>query len=330
MGSLDGKVALITGAAGGIGRATTRLFSEEGAKGIVMADIWDEKGEKIAKELGPKVVYIHTDVSQEVNIIKAINLAVEKFGQLDIVFSNAGNPGPSGIIEDVPTDEFDHTIAIHLRAAFLCMKHSIPIMKKQGSGCFLTTSSIAAFQQGMGTLAYSLSKAAIIQLTRIAAIELGAFGIRANAIAPGYMATGIFGQGAGMSREAAEKMGELMKEIFANSQIIPRSGLPEDIASAALFLASNSSSFITGITLLVDGGILSGRILQDPEETQEQWFKVISGLNPEDQKILMTMVMENAKKREEQLKYLRPELRERELKRMQKLAEKRKSGLKKE
>ena len=323
MGILDGKVALITGAAGGIGRATSKLFIEEGAK-VVMADIWDEMGEKIAQELGQNAVYIHSDVSQESDIKNTINLAVEKFGSLDIVFSNAGNPGPGGGIEDIPTDEFDKTVAIHLRAAFLFMKHSIPIMKKQGSGCFLTTSSVAGFQQGMGTLPYSLSKAGIIQLTRIAAVELGIFGIRANAIAPGGIATGIFGQGMGISRNGAEKMAELMKGTLAEGQAIRRAGLPEDIANAALFLVSDSSSFITGETLKVDGGLLSGRIPQDPEESQERWVEMMKKLDPEDQKIMTERGQEGIKKTMENLKFLKPEIREKIIKRMQRMAAKRK------
>ncbi|KKN64560.1 hypothetical protein LCGC14_0490460 [marine sediment metagenome] len=323
MGILDGKVALITGAAGGIGRATSKLFIEEGAK-VVMADIWDEMGEKTAQELGQNAVYIHSDVSQESDIKNTINLAVEKFGSLDIVFSNAGNPGPGGGIEDIPTDEFDKTVAIHLRAAFLCMKHSIPIMKKQGSGCFLTTSSVAGFQQGMGTLPYSLSKAGIIQLTRIAAVELGIFGIRANAIAPGGIATGIFGQGMGISRNGAEKMAELMKGTLAEGQAIRRAGLPEDIANAALFLVSDSSSFITGETLKVDGGLLSGRIPQDPEESQERWVEMMKKLDPEDQKIMTERGQEGIKKTMENLKFLKPAIREKIIKRMQRMAAKRK------
>ncbi len=323
MGILDGKVALITGAAGGIGRATSKLFIEEGAK-VVMADIWDEMGEKTAQELGQNAVYIHSDVSQESDIKNTINLAVEKFGSLDIVFSNAGNPGPGGGIEDIPTDEFDKTVAIHLRAAFLFMKHSIPIMKKQGSGCFLTTSSVAGFQQGMGTLPYSLSKAGIIQLTRIAAVELGVFGIRANAIAPGGIATGIFGQGMGISRNGAEKMAELMKGTLAEGQAIRRAGLPEDIANAALFLVSDSSSFITGETLKVDGGLLSGRIPQDPEESQERWVEMMKKLDPEDQKIMTERGQEGIKKTMENLKFLKPAIREKIIKRMQRMAAKRK------
>jgi len=308
MGKLDGKVALITGAAGGIGRATSRLFVEEGVKGLVMADIWDEMGEKVAEELGPNVIYIHTDVSQESDITNAINLTIEKFSRLDIVFSNAGNPGPGGGIENIPTDDFDHTIAIHLRAAFLFMKHSIPIMKKQGSGCFITTSSVAAFQHGMGGLPYSLSKAAIIQLTRIAAVELGVFGIRANSIAPGFIATGIFGTGFGLSRDGAEKLAKFMRNSPSNGQAIRRAGLPEDIANTALFLASDSSSFISGITLKVDGGLLSGRIPQDPEEENEEeiWIEMIKDLDLKDRRIMENIVQEENKKFIELLDYFKP------------------------
>ena len=316
MKTLERKVALITGAAGGIGRATSKLFLEEGAKGVIMADIWDEMGEKTADELGPNAIYIHTDVSQESDIRKSIELTIEKFGRLDIVFSNAGNPGPGGGIEDVPTNEFDHTMAIHLRAAYLYMKHSIPIMKKQGSGCFICTSSVASFQQGMGTLPYSLSKAGINHLVRIAAVELGLFGIRANAIAPGGIATGIFGQALGLSRNGAEKFAKLMKETLAEGQAIRRAGSPEDIANAALFLGSDSSSFITGITLKVDGGMLSGRIPQYPQEGQERWLKMVQSLDDEEQKIMAERAQEGMKKMLEDLQYLKPELRAKIRKRM--------------
>ena len=326
MGRLDGKVALITGAAAGIGKATSKLFIQEGAKGVVMADILDEMGEKVANELGQNAIYIHTDVSQEDNIKKVIDLTVDKFGRLDIVFSNAGNPGPGGAIEDVPVDEFDYTVAVHLRAAFLCMKYSIPIMKKQGSGCFVTTSSVAAYQHGMGTLPYSLSKAGIIQLTRIAAVELGIFGIRANAIAPGGIATGIFGQSAGVSRNGSEKMAVMMKDLLGDMQAIRRAGLPEDIANAALFLASDDSSFISGITLLVDGGMLSGRIPQYPEENQAKWSEMMEKLDPEDQKILAQRAQEGMMKMMEDLKYMKPEIREKVTKRMQRMAQRRAEG----
>jgi len=327
MGQLNGKVVLITGAAGGIGRATSKLFIEEGATGVVMVDIWDQMGEKTAKELGPNAIYIHADVSKESDIKKSIDFTIKKFGHLDIVFSNAGNPGAGGRIEEIDTDEFDHTIAIHLRAAFLYMKYTIPIMKKQGSGCFICTSSVAGFQQGMGSFPYSLSKAGLVHLVRIAAVELGAFGIRANAIAPGFIATGIFGQGYGLTREGAERLADLMKKTPSDGQAIRRAGLPEDIANAALFLASDSNSFVTGITLKVDGGLLSGRIPQDPQENMERWWEMISQLNPEEQQIITSRMEEGAQKAMEDLKYMIPEVRERIVKRMQKMVERRKQIL---
>jgi len=201
-------------------------------------------------------------------------------------------------------------------------------MKKQGSGCFICIGSVAGFQQGMGGLAYSLSKAALIHLVRIAAVELGIFGIRANTIAPGGIATGIFGQGIGFSRETAEKWGDLRKVFMADGQAIRRAGIPEDIANAALFLASDSSSFITGETLLVDGGLLSGRIPYDPQEGQENFYKALQELDPEDQKIMINGIQEGAQKSMEQLKFLKPEIRERIMKRMQRMAERRQEVLK--
>ncbi|MFX1481102.1 MAG: SDR family NAD(P)-dependent oxidoreductase, partial [Promethearchaeota archaeon] len=194
---------------------------------------------------------------------------------------------------------------------YLYLKYLIPIMKKQGSGCFISTSSVAAYQQGMGSLPYSLAKAGLIQLTRIAAVELGIFGIRVNAIAPGGIATGIFGQGMGLSREDAEKWAELRKDGMVDQQPLRQAGLPMDIAKAALFLASDSSSFITGETLLVDGGLLSGRIPYDQEEGMEKFYRNLSKLNPEDQKRILTGIEEGSKGALDNLQFMKPEIRER-------------------
>lgn len=329
MGELDGKVALITGAAGGIGKATSKLFIEEGAKGVIMVDIWDEMGEKTANELGPNTFYFHADVAQESDIKDSIEFTIEKFGQIDIIFSNAGNPGPGGGIQDISTDDFDTTIAIHLRAAYLYLKYAIPIMKKQGSGCFIITSSVAAYQQGMGSFPYSLAKAGLNQLTRIAAVELGIFGIRVNAIVPGGIATGIFGQGMGLSRDDAEKWAELRKEGMVDQQPLRQAGLPIDIANAALFLASDSSSFITGETLLVDGGLLSGRIPYDQEEGMERFYRNLSKLNPEDQKRILTGIEEGSKETLYNLQFMKPEIRERIRKNIERQTKMRKEGLEK-
>ena len=324
MGKLDGKVVIITGAASGIGKATSRLFIEEGAK-VVMADITDETGKKIADDLGINAEYVHTDVSNESEIINIINFAVEKFGgRLDVVFSNAGNPGPGGLIEDIETVDFDKTVSIHLRAAYLFMKHSIPIMKKQRSGSLISTSSVSAYRSGMGTLPYSCSKAAILELTRIAAVELGPFGIRANAIVPGGIVTGIFSASYGLSQNGVSKFGDYLRKSLANNQAIRRAGEPEDIARVALFLASDDSGFITGQPIIVDGGLLAGRTLPpDPEEMIDNYYEMLNSLNPEDRQIIISSLQEGAIRAQKQLQYLTPEEREKAIKNMQEIAERR-------
>ncbi len=324
LGKLDGKVAIITGAASGIGKATSRLFVEEGAK-VVMADISDEIGKKIADDLGVNAEYVHTDVSNESEIINVINFTVEKFGgRLDIVFSNAGNPGPGGLIEDIETIDFDITVSIHLRAAYLFMKHSIPIMKKQRSGSLICTSSVSAYRSGMGTVPYSCSKAAILELTRIAAVELGPFGIRANAIVPGGIVTGIFSAAYGLSQNGVDRYGDYLRKSLAKNQAIRRAGEPEDIARTALFLVSDDSGFITGQPIIVDGGLLAGRsIPPDPEESLNNYYEMVNSMNSEDKQIIVNSLQEGAKRSQNQLQYLTPEERDRQIKQMKEIAERR-------
>ena len=243
MGKLDGKVALITGAAGGIGRASSKLFVEEGAKGVVMVDIWDEMGEKTAKELGPNAIYIHGDVSQESDIKKSIDLAIKKFGRLDVIFSNAGNPGAGGGIEDIATDDFDHTVAVHLRAAFLYMRYSIPIMKKQGSGVILLMASNNALEGRPLYADYNASKAGVVSLAQTLALEFAPW-LRVNAVCPGYVLTPM---------QEAEYTPEMMEELNAK---IPfkRHADPGEVAALFAYLASSEASYITGQAIPIDGG----------------------------------------------------------------------------
>ena len=327
MGKLDDKVIIITGAAGGIGKATSKLFINEGAR-VVLADILDESGENFSKELGSNAVYFHTDVSQDSDVRKVIDFTMEKFGKIDVVFSNAGNPGPSGNIEEISLEDFDKTVAIHLRAYFLFLKYCAPIMKKQHFGNFISTASVAAYQHGFGTLPYSVSKAAIIQMTRYAAVELGIYGIRANSIAPGGISTGIFGESFGLSRKGAEKMAGLMRNILANQQPIRKAGLPEHIAKAALYLASDDSEFVSGQTIVVDGGLLSGRIpAPPPEEMMKNWSNIVQNLDPESQVLLAQRMELNAQRSIKQLEYLSPEDREKAIKQMKEMAERREKVL---
>lgn len=257
MGSLDGKVTVITGGASGIGAATTRLFVKEGSR-VVIADILDENGAKMSAELGDKVAYVHTDVTNESEIEAAIKTAVSKFGRLDCLFNNAGVGGVDSAIGEADTTKLDFTIALLFRAVVLGMKHAAPIMKAQGSGNIINTASIAGMRTGFGPHVYSALKASVIHLTRSVAMELGESGIRVNAICPGGIVTPIFGRSLGLPSVQAEERLPILHEIFAQMQPIRRAGQPEDIAAAALWLAGDSSGFVNGHALVVDGGVTGG------------------------------------------------------------------------
>jgi NAD(P)-dependent dehydrogenase (short-subunit alcohol dehydrogenase family) len=255
---LPGKVALITGGASGIGEGTVRLFAREGAS-VVIADIQDDQGARLAAELGARVAYVHTDVSHEADVQSAVAEAVRRFGRLDCIFNNAGFGGVGGRIEAIDIAGFDQTIGVLLRGVLLGMKHAAPVMKRQGGGSIISTASVAGLTAGFGPHVYSAAKAAVIQLTKTVAMELGEHNIRVNCICPGGIATPIFGKGLGMSAEQAEAIVPLMKGVLENLQPIKRSGVPDDIANAVLWLASDDATFVNGHALVVDGGLTGGR-----------------------------------------------------------------------
>lgn len=265
MGKLAGKVAIITGGTSGIGRAAVRLFVAEGAR-VVIADIQDDKGKHLAEELGASAAYVHADVSREADIKTALDHALQKFGRLDCLYNNAGFAGVGGPIEATPVDGFDAVMGVLLRGVFLGMKHAAPIMKRQGTGSIISTASVAGLRAGHGPHVYSAAKAAVIQLTRSVAMELGESGVRVNCICPGGIATPIFGKAFGLSDAAAENSVATMQAILAKIQPIQRAGLPEDIAKAALWLASDDSSFVNGHALVVDGGLTGGRMWSAVEQ----------------------------------------------------------------
>jgi len=260
MGKLDGKVAIITGGTSGIGRRTVEVFVEEGAS-VVIAARREDLGREIAAALGSRTVFLRTDVTQEADVKAMVAHAVTRFGRLDCLFNNAGGPAPAGGIETIPLDRFDAAIAVLLRSVMLGMKHAAPVMKKQGSGSIINNGSVAGLRAGYSSsIIYGAAKAAVIHLTRCVAMELGERGVRVNSISPGAIATGIFGKVAGLPDDAAEKTAELLKQIFTGIQPLPGPGLPEDIAQAAVWLASDDSRFINGHDLVVDGGIIGGRL----------------------------------------------------------------------
>ena len=278
MSRLKGKVAVITGGASGIGEATVRLFVEEGAA-VVLADIQDARGQDLAAELGDRAAYVHADVSREADVKAAVDAAVSRFGRLDCIFNNAGYGGVSGRIEEISVDGFDETMSVLLRGVFLGIKHAAPVMKRQGAGSIISTASVAGLRTGMGPHIYSAAKAAVIHLTHSVAMELGESGIRVNCICPGAIATPIFGKAMGLPPERADATIPLMKSVLEPLQPIKRAGMPEDIAHAALWLASDESSFVNGHALVVDGGLIGGRMWSD-RLVQRDALRAAMGLPP--------------------------------------------------
>jgi len=253
MAELSGKVAVITGAASGIGEASARRFAADGAL-VVVADINEAGGTKVAEEIGG--TFVRCDVTVESNIEAAVAAAVDSYGRLDVFFGNAGIQGVSGPITELDADGFDRVIATNLRSIALGMKHACRILQAQGTGgSVISTSSVAGLQGGLGPHIYSATKGGIIALTRSVAREQAAFGIRVNAICPGGTVTNAFGTGLGLHGEAAEQLKASMADAFTRLQPIQRAGLPEDVAAAAAYLASDSASFVTAQTIVVDGGL---------------------------------------------------------------------------
>jgi NAD(P)-dependent dehydrogenase (short-subunit alcohol dehydrogenase family) len=258
VGRLSGKVAIITGGASGIGRGTVELFVREGAS-VVIADLQDEKGERLAAELGTSARYRRADVGEERDIEALVADAVKTFGRLDCMFNNAGYGGVAGPIAETSAEGFDATVRVLFRGVFLGIKHAARVMRAQQSGSIISTASVAGLATGLGPHVYSAAKAAVIQLTRSVASELGESRVRVNCICPGGIATPIFGKSLGLPSQIADQTVEPMKEQLAGVQPIPRSGVPEDIAEAALWLASDASTFVTGHALVVDGGLSTGK-----------------------------------------------------------------------
>jgi NAD(P)-dependent dehydrogenase (short-subunit alcohol dehydrogenase family) len=262
---LDGKVAVITGGVSGIGLGTVELFVAEGAQ-VVAADIQDEKGRMLEQRFGGQVRYAHCDVTLEADIAAAVGLAKTEFGGLDILFNNAGISDGMRTIAEIEAERWSWIFDVLVRGPALGMKYAAPLMVERGAGSIINTASIAGMQAGWGPIAYSSAKASVIHMSRCAAAQLSRQKIRVNAICPGLIATSIFGASMGLPRDVADQMAARVAENGAKVQPIPKGGAPEDIAKAALYLASDDSVFVTGTHLVVDGGItIGGRHSWDPE-----------------------------------------------------------------
>jgi NAD(P)-dependent dehydrogenase (short-subunit alcohol dehydrogenase family) len=255
---LSGKVAVITGGASGMGRATVEKFVNEGAR-VVIADVQDDKGEALASQLGAAAAYVNADVCRERDVKTMIDYAVKRFGALDCLFNNAGFGGVTGDIHETDMGEpYRRTIDAMLTGVILGMKYAAPIMREQRAGVILSTASVAGIKAGYGPHVYTAVKSAVINLTRSVAQELGPFNIRVNAICPGGIATPIFAGQMALKPGSNPDYAAAMKPFLEKMQPIPRAGDPTDIANAACFLASDEASFISGHALVVDGALTAG------------------------------------------------------------------------
>ena len=273
---LEGKVAVITGGARGIGAASVRRFVEEGAK-VVIADILDEPGSALASELGDAALYRHTDVSKAGDVSGLVDFAVEKFGGLHVYFSNAGVLGNQTVdFLDDDLETFQATISVDLLGPLLGAKYAGLHMRDHGGGCILTTASSTALYGGFGVLPYRAAKAGVVGMTKSLAIELGKFGIRVNCISPGPTRTPIFTDMEGIPDNKIDKLEQAAVDAMMFRVPLGRMGNPEDIANAAIFLASDMGIQVTGIDLPVDGGESAGSVDNTRDKIQTAFARILS------------------------------------------------------
>ena len=257
---LQGKVAVITGAASDIGAATARRFKDEGCA-LILGDIQSDLGHDLADALGDRVFFEHCNVTLEADVKKLVDLALSAFGQLDIMFNNAGIVGAKGPIDQTPADEWRITTDILINGVFYGVKHAAAVMKQQRSGSIINMSSVAGVMGGLAPHAYTTAKHAVIGLTTSASAELCQHNVRVNAIAPFSMATPMVADAHLQDHHATD---EVAKTLAANSPLPGRAGTALDVANAALWLGSDESGYTSGLTLTTDAGVTSGSMVRRP------------------------------------------------------------------
>lgn len=247
-GKYTGKVAFVTGAANGIGRATALAFAREGAN-VVVADVSEQGNQETAhmiEELGSRAIAVKCDVTRSEDVKAALSKTIETFGRLDFAFNNAGVEQKNTAIAEIEESEWDRIVNINLCGVFLCMKYEIPLLLKQGGGAIVNTSSGAGVIGIKGGAAYTAAKHGLIGLTKSAALDYASQNIRINAVCPGYIDTSMMDRFTGGTAEGREQV--------ISEEPIGRMGQPEEIANAVVWLCSDASSFVVGHALVVDGG----------------------------------------------------------------------------
>jgi NAD(P)-dependent dehydrogenase (short-subunit alcohol dehydrogenase family) len=269
---LQGKVAIVTGATRGIGMAVATTFVGEGAK-VLFTGRDKARGKTLEAELGKDTRFLAVNVAEESEIAAMVAAAVGQFGGLDCLISNAGSGFPAGAVTDLVADKFWQTFHVYVGSIAYGMKHAAPEIAKRGGGSIVNVSSIAASGAGYGGYAYSGAKAAMLQLSKWAAMNLAPAKVRVNTISPGPVLTAIFGRGAGIDADVAMEDTRMAKLAGVFEQITPLhlAGKPEDIAHAAVYLASDESCYVTGQDLVVDGGLLNSR---PAEEINGMWERI--------------------------------------------------------
>ena len=250
MGRFEDRCVVVTGAAGGIGEATARGIVKEGGR-VVIADLQADAGQAVAEALGPAARFVQTDVLREQDIAAAVEVAVNEFGALDGMVNNAGIVGAVGSILDTSAEAYDRTMGILARAVFLGIKHAGRAMKPRGRGSIVSLASTAGVMGGLGPHVYTMAKHGVVGLTKSAASELSAYGIRVNAVAPGSTVTPMTSALEGGDVEAITKR-------IVDASPLGIAGMPEDIANAILFCLSDEARYMTGHTMVVDAGETSG------------------------------------------------------------------------
>ncbi len=274
---LEGKVAIITGGASGLGKATVEVFVEEGAK-VVIADLDVDRGETLAASLGDAAIFKRTDVSSAEEVEALVDFAVEHFGALHIMFNNAGvSPTFHSRIADDDFSDLQLCMSVNLLGAMLGTKYAARHMAKNGNGSIINTGSLGGTMPGYGVMSYRMSKAAINHFTKCAAIEFGENGIRVNCINPGSIQTEMVSyKEPGMSQEQVDKVSAALTPLMTLGQPLQRRGNPVDIANAALYLASDRSAQVSGIALSVDAAHGAGDSFNYMENIQAVRAKALS------------------------------------------------------
>ena len=260
----SGKCAVITGAGSGIGRATTLLFASEGAT-VYAADIDLDRAKAVAAE-GENIIPVACDVCDVAQIKTLMDKAGSEQSGIDYLFNNAGAGGDRAPIDEIEPEGWDRTFDLLMRSVAMGIRYASPYMKTRKGAAVVNTSSVAAVGPGYSPTAYAVAKAGVLHLTKCAATDLSRYGIRVNAVQPGFINTNIFTASVEMPTQLVEPAKALIHQMSSNAQPVSRAGMPEDIANAVAFLCSEAASFMTGASLIVDGGITVGpRHSWDPE-----------------------------------------------------------------